>query len=315
MRIKMFQGNEKLRGEDDLIEYDQEMVNEMVKCSEDILYFAQKYCYIVDPDEGKVVINLYDYQKRVLKSLLCPAKNKKNAILLSPRQVGKTTMCAIYIMHYALYNSDKKIAILANKEKTAIEILSKVRLMYENLPFWVQVGLKNGGWNKTEIHLANSTIIKCASTASSAIRGETINLLMLDEYAFVPENIADEFMSSVYPTVSRSKTSKIVIVSTPNGLNHFYHIWIKAVAGMRDSEQGNSFFPIKINWWEVPGCDDEWKKRMIADIGLVKFNQEYACVSKATSVKVRNKKTNVVEDLSMGEIINRLEGRNLIGGK
>lgn len=184
-----------------------------------------------------------------------------------------TTISGIYILWYALFNPHKTIAILANREKTAIEILQRISSAYLNLPMWMQQGIDagRGGFTKTAIGLENGTRILSSSTASTAIRGFTINFLYLDEYAFVPDNVADDFYSSVYPTITRDPDAKIVIVSTPNGLNHFYDIYSKAVSGM------NNYRPIRVNWWEVPGQDENWKRKIIKDFGLKKFNQEYNC--------------------------------------
>jgi intein/homing endonuclease len=180
-----------------------------------------------------------------------------------------TTIASLYLLWVAIFNLDQKIAVLGNKEQTAIEILSRVKLAYERLPLWLQPGLKDGGWSKKKIELGNGVSIMSASTGSSAIRGFSLNILYCDEFAFVPENISDEFICSTFPTLS-GKNSKMIISSTPAGLNNFYHIYKNAVDGK------NNFVPVNINWWEVPGRDDEFKEKIIKDIGLVKWNQEYA---------------------------------------
>ena len=182
-----------------------------------------------------------------------------------------TTISTVYLTHFLLFNENKNVAILANREKTAIDILNKVKLAYRGLPLWLQQGISDekGGWTKTAFGLENGCRCISSSTAAAAIRGMSISLLFLDEFAFVPQEIADDFFSSVYPTITRDPNAKIVIVSTPNGLNHFYDIYKGAVSNE------NNFRPIKVNWWEVEGQDDAWKKRIIRDIGPVKFNQEY----------------------------------------
>ena len=184
-----------------------------------------------------------------------------------------TTISTVFIVHYMLFNELKNVAILANREKTATEIITKVKAAYRNLPLWLQQGVSQryGGWTKTAFGLENGCKCVSSSTAAAAIRGMTISVLMLDEFAFVPPEIADDFYASVYPTITRDPNAKIVIVSTPNGLNHFYDIYKGAVCGE------NNYRPIKVNWWEIDGQDEEWKKRIIRDIGPVKFNQEYNC--------------------------------------
>lgn len=182
-----------------------------------------------------------------------------------------TTISTIFITHYLLFSELKNVAILANREKTAVEIINKVKMAYRGLPLWLQQGVSDryGGWTKTAFGLENGCKCVASSTAAAAIRGMTISLLFLDEFAFVPQEIADDFFASVYPTITRDPNAKIVIVSTPNGLNHFYDIYKGAVSNE------NNFRPIKVNWWEVDGQDEEWKKKIIRDIGPVKFNQEY----------------------------------------
>ena len=172
----MYLGNQLLRSASEEVEYTPELIGEFVKCKEDILYFAEKYFKIITIDEGEVLISLWDFQRKVLKSLVDPSP-KRNVIILSPRQASKTTLSTIYILHYAVFNKDKRIAILANKENTAIEILERVKLAYQYLPYWMQPGIKTGGWNKKEVVMGNGCIILASSTASDGIRGKTVNCL------------------------------------------------------------------------------------------------------------------------------------------
>lgn len=244
---------------------------EYIKCKEDIIYFAEKYFYITTIDDGKIKIPLRLYQKKMLKAFKEPKKGKKHVVVNSSRQIGKTTISTVFLLHYALFEESKTIAILANKEKTAIEILRRLKFAYQEMPLWLQQGISetNGGWNKSSVGLENGIKILAGSTASSAIRGEVSALVFLDEFGFVPDNIASDFMSSVYPTIATGKNAKIVIVSTPNGLNHFYHIWKGAV------RNDNNFMPIKINWDEVPGRNKKWREEIIRDIGPTKWAQEF----------------------------------------
>lgn len=300
-----YQGNQNLRSANEKIVYTPEMKKEFIRCYSDIIHFGEEYCHIITIDEGKVKIKFWDFQKKMIKAMYDPPEyrnaegqmeKKKFLIVLSPRQVGKTTVSAVYLTHYAIFNEHKTIAILANKEKTALEILSRIKMIYEGLPLWLQPGIVDGGWNKQSITLGNGSRIIATSTASSAIRGYTINSLFLDEFAFVPPQIAEEFMNSVYPTVSSGKTSKIIIVSTPNGMNHFYNIWIDAIRGK------NSYFPIKINWWEVPGRDDNFKKEIIRNQGITSWNQEYNCFSTHSNVNIRNKENGLIKSVTVNEL-------------
>jgi hypothetical protein len=277
----MFNGNPSLRGENESFDYNRKvdkkdpdsptLLEEFIHCSEDILYFANKYFYIVTVDDGKKKIDLWDFQKKILKAFDCPPDGKQNVIVLASRQISKTTLSTIFILHNILFNKDKTLALLANKEKTAREILSRVKMSYEQLPRWLQQGIIE--WNKGNITLTNGSRILAASTSSSAIRGYVINTLFLDEFAFVPMNMQKEFMSSVLPTLSSGKTSKVIVLSTPNGMEMFYSIWQNAVRGQ------NSYYPIKINWDMIPGRDEAWKQRMIGDLpdGLNQFLVEFGC--------------------------------------
>lgn len=267
----MFDKDPCLRGAGETIVYTKEMIQEYIRCKEDIIYFAEHYFKIIS-SKGEHCIELYEYQKRMLKAMVGGDGDPRPYVAcVAARQIGKTTISTIFITHYLLFNELKNVAILANREKTAVEIINKVKMAYRGLPLWMQQGISDryGGWTKTAFGLENGCKCVASSTAAAAIRGMTISLLFLDEFAFVPQEIADDFYTSVYPTVTRDPNAKIVIVSTPNGLNHFYDIYKGAVSNE------NNYRPIKVNWWEVPGQDDEWKKKIIRDMGPVKFNQEY----------------------------------------
>jgi len=267
----MYMGNASLRKAGEEIEYTPEMLQEYVRCKEDIIYFAEKYFYIITIDEGKILINLYNFQKKILKACIDPPDHRNYLITMMPRQQGKTTTFSIYFLWYILFHRDKTVALLANKQSTAIEILDRVKTAYQNLPLWLQQGIADAGWNQKSISLENGSRIIAESTSSDAISGWTISLLYLDEFAKVPRHVAEDFITSTYPVISSGQTSKIMIVSTPVGLNHFYEFWIKAVRGQ------NNFYPIKVGWWEKPGRDKEWKKKTEADIGKLRFAQEYGC--------------------------------------
>jgi len=224
---------------------------------------------VVTIDEGEIIIKLYDFQKKIVKVFLNPPDNKRHVCLLSSRQVGKTTIASIYILHYILFNSDKTVGVLANKEDTASEVLRRIKLAYLNLPYFLQQGISDAGWNIKSLHLENGSKIVTGTTSSSSIRSKSISLLYVDEYAHIQEHLVKEFTESVFPTIYSRKTSKIIIVSTPKGLNHFHDVYTKAVKGK------NSFFPIKVNWWEVPGRDNEFKQGIIENFGMQHWKQEY----------------------------------------
>ena len=243
----------------------EEEVREFVKCADDPSYFIENYVKIVTLDRGFVQISLYPFQKQAVTDI----NENRRVIIKAGRQVGKTTMVVGYMLWYILFNQDKTVAILANKASTSREILSRIKLAYEALPMWIQQGVKV--WNKGDIELENGCRVLANSTASSAIRGFSISLLYLDEFAFVPSNIAEEFFTSVYPTISSGTTSKILISSTPNGMNHFYKMWTEAI------ENQNGFKFIEANWRQVPGRDQKWADEQRRVLGEEKFLQEMEC--------------------------------------
>ena len=264
-KVKNYLGNPRLKRVNMPMQLTEDQVREYVKCANDPVYFIENYVKVVMLDKGFVQINLYPFQKDAIEKF----NNNRRIIVKAGRQVGKTTMVVGYILWYVLFNTDKSVAILANKAATAREILSRIKLAYEALPHWIQQGVKT--WNKGDIELENGCRILANSTASSAIRGFSISLLYLDEFAFVPTNIADEFFTSVYPTISSGTESKILISSTPNGMNHFYKMWNDAV------EDNNGFTHISANWREVPGRDQKWADEQFRVLGEQKFMQEMEC--------------------------------------
>lgn len=263
----MYLGNAELRAAGEPAEYTPDMIREWAKCKEDIFYFAEKYFYIVNIDKGRMIIPLREYQKRMLKAFIEPPNHKRHVIVLSGRQCGKTTMMTLFILHYLLFNEDKCVACLANKESVAQESIRRVQDAYQALPLWIQSGVKE--WSKTKFELENGCRIISGTTSSNSIRGQSVALLCLDEFAHVPNHIAEEFIASVFPTISSGVESKIIMVSTPLGMNHFYETWCKAI---RDE---NSFAPVRINWWEIEGRDEAWREATISDIGQVRFAQEF----------------------------------------
>jgi hypothetical protein len=258
-------GNPNLKKINTKVEYTKDQILEYQKCAGDPLYFMEKYVRIVSLDHGLVPFKMYDFQKKIVQTI----HDNRFTICKLPRQSGKSTTTISYLLHFALFNPNSNIAILANKSSTARDILSRLQLAYENLPKWLQQGVIN--WNKGNIELENKSTIVAAATSSSAIRGGSYNIIFLDEFAFVPVNIAEMFFSSVYPTISSGQKTKMIIVSTPYGMNHYYKLWT-------DAENGNNdYVPIEVHWSEVPGRDEEWKEATIRNTSKEQFQQEFEC--------------------------------------
>lgn len=258
-------GNKNLPKTDATYEWNPEMVKQLDKSAKDILYFAQNFFYIINLDKGKQLIKLHECQLRVLKSLI----DERFVCLLASRQTGKTTLMTIYALWIACFTKDQRILIVANKERTAINIFKRIRTAYEMLPNWLKPGVKEYG--KTSVTLENDSSIGISTTSSDAGRGDSVNVLILDELAFVPANIAETFWKSVYPIISSSKKSKIFVASTPNGTqNLFYDLYQGAI------QKRNNWKSERVDWWEIPGRDEEWKRNTIREIGSEEtFNQEF----------------------------------------
>jgi hypothetical protein len=264
-KLKGYNGNALLKKSNQNIEWTPDMFEEYVKCSDDVVYFTEKYMKIINIDKGLVAFKLYDYQKEMLQSM---ADNRFN-IIATARQAGKSTVTCAFVMWYIIFHAEKTVALLANKGETAREILGRIQLAYQHLPRWLQQGVKE--WNKGSMELENNSRVIAAATSSDNIRGYSINLLFIDEAAFI-ENW-DSFFTSVYPTISSGTESKIVLVSTPNGLNHFYSLWVNA------REKRNGYVPIEVKYDKVPGRDSVWREQTLASMNfdIAKFEQEY-CV-------------------------------------
>ena len=243
--------------------YTQEQVEEYIKCSKDPIYFCVNYIKIVNVDEGLIKFNMWDFQKEMLQLF----KDNRFVITKCPRQVGKTTTTVGYLLWATIFTDSQNVAVLANKGSLARDILAKYQLAYENLPQWLQQGVVT--WNKGNVELENGSKVIAASTSSSAIRGGSFNIVFLDEFAFVPNNIAHEFFNSVYPVISSGKSSKIIIVSTPNGMNLFYKLWMDSL------EKRNNYKNFEIHWSMVPGRDEKWKEETIRNTSQRQFSQEF----------------------------------------
>ena len=258
-------GNPNLKKVNTPVEFTKENIKEYKKCEKDPIYFMVNYVQVVSLDEGLVPFNMWDFQKHIVRTI----HDNRFTICKLPRQSGKSTTTISYLLHYALFNPNSNIAILANKSSTARDILGRLQLAYENLPKWMQQGVIN--WNKGNIELENKSTIVAAATSSSAIRGGSFNIIFLDEFAFVPANIAEMFFSSVYPTISSGKKTKMIIVSTPHGMNMYYKLWQDAI------NKQNDYVPIEVHWSEVPGRDEKWKETTIRNTSPEQFSQEFEC--------------------------------------
>lgn len=258
-------GNKNLKKTDVKLDYSKEQIAEYIKCSQDIEYFCEKYVKIVSIDKGLVPFKPFEYQKKMFKTF----DDNRFTICKMPRQVGKTTGVVGYLLHKVLFNENFNIALLANKQSQSKEILARIQLAYEWLPYWLQQGIIQ--WNRGNIELENGSKILAASTSSSAIRGQSYNLIYLDEFAFVPRNIQDSFFASVFPTISSGQSSKLLITSTPNGMNLFYKIWTDSVNG------NNNYANIDVHWSDVPGRDEAWKIETIRNTSVDQFRQEFEC--------------------------------------
>lgn len=258
-----YQGNYNLKRRGVIENFTKEQVAEIVKCRRNPIYFIENYIHIVNLDEGLVKFKMYPFQKKLIRIL----HKKLRVIGKCPRQVGKTISVSAYFCHYIIFHKDKTAAILGNKDKTAREILYRIKIMFENLPNWLKPGVVE--WNKTSVEFDNGSRILTAATSSSAIRGMAVNLMLLDEFAFISPGVFEDFIQSVYPTISSSKKAKIIMISTPWGLNHFYKFWTEA-------ENGKSgYTPFSINWDAVPGRNKTWRVKMINEIGIERFQQEF----------------------------------------
>ena len=262
---EQYLGNPLLKKANTQQEFTKEQVVEFYKCAGDPVYFAKNYVKIVSLDEGLTQFDPYDFQEKLINNF----HNNRFNICKMPRQTGKSTTVVSYLLHYAVFNASVNIGILANKAQTARELLGRLQTAYENLPKWMQQGIIS--WNKGSMELENGSKILAASTSASAVRGMSFNILFLDEFAFVPNHVADSFFASVYPTITSGKKTKVIIVSTPHGMNHFYRMW-------HDAERSrNEYITTEVHWSEVPGRDSKWKEQTIANTSKQQFQVEFEC--------------------------------------
>ena len=262
---EVYLGNPNLKKANVSQNFTKKQVAEYLKCAENPIYFIQKYIKIVSLDEGIIPFKMYDFQESMVGKF---HKHRFNIAKL-PRQSGKSTIVTAYLLWYVLFNDNVNVAILANKAPTAREMLGRLQLSYENLPRWLQQGIL--GWNKGSLELENGSKILASSTSASAVRGMSFNIIFLDEFAFVPNHIAEQFFASVYPTISSGKKTKVIIISTPHGMNQYYKLW-------HDAERGaNNYVATEVHWSQVPGRDAKWKQQTIENTSEAQFRVEFEC--------------------------------------
>ena len=261
-----YQGNPNLPRTDYKHNFTQYEFDEFIKCSIDPIYFAKNYMKIVNVDKGLMPFEMWDFQEKMIRNF----HENRFSINLCPRQVGKTTTAVSFLLYYILFNENVNVAILANKSSTAREIMSRLQLAFEYLPTFLKQPVVE--WNKGNIVLGNGSKVQADSTSGSSIRGRSYNIIFLDEFSFVPSNIAESFFNSTYPTISSGQSTKVIIVSTPNGIgNLFYKIWKDA------EEKRNSYVPFSVHWSQVPGRDQKWKEETIRNTSAEQFSQEFEC--------------------------------------
>ncbi|AGH26110.1 terminase large subunit [Prochlorococcus phage MED4-213] len=265
MSQDFYLGNPNLKKVGTEIQFTKEQIQEYLRCKEDPVYFAMSYIKIISLDEGIVPFKMWDFQQELIESF---HENRFNIAKL-PRQTGKSTTCVSYLLHYILFNDNVNVGILANKLSTARDLLGRLQLAYEQLPLWLQQGIVV--YNKGSMELENGSKILAASTSASAVRGMSFNIIFLDEFAFIPNHIAEQFFSSVYPTITSGTSTKVIIISTPNGMNHFYKLWVDAQKGR------NGYAWNEVHWSKVPGRDAKWKETTIANTSERQFTQEFEC--------------------------------------
>ena len=247
--VEHYLGNPLLKKSNVPVEWTKEQILEYQKCMENPIYFIKNYIKIVSLDEGLVPFKMYDFQEDIVDTI----HDNRFTICKMPRQSGKSTTMVSYILHYVLFNPNMNVAILTTEPSTARDILGRLQLAYENLPKWLQQGVVS--WNKGSVDLENGSRVVASSTSSSIVRGGSYNMIFLDEFAFVPTNVAEDFFSSVYPTISSGKSTKVIIVSTPNGMNLFYKLWVDA------ENKRNSYNIIDVHWSQVPGRDESGEQK------------------------------------------------------
>lgn len=297
MATQIYNSNANLKAVGVQISFTMEQALEYAKCKNDPIYFIENYCYIVSLDHGLILFKLYDCQKEKIKII----HENRRVILMEGRQQGKTTTSAAYILWYTIFQDNKNVAILGNKKTAATEVLDRYQTMFECLPDWMQQGVKT--WNKGDIELENGSKVFTAATSASGIRGKSVNLLYVDEAAIIPNTVAEQFFTSVYPTISAGETTKVLLSSTPLGYNHFWKFW-------NDAENGrNGFVPLFIPYWKIPGRDEAWALEQKKMLGDLKYNQEVLCKFLGSSLTLINADT--IANMSLAATIYSKDGLDI----
>jgi len=295
-----FKGINNLRDHNESVPMERWQLEELRKCANDPMYFIINYVYINTKDKGMQLFKMWDFQKELVQKYIA----FRYVIAKWPRQSGKSMSTMAYLLWYSLFHKSKVVVILANKLSLAQEQLQHFRDAYIALPYWMQPGVST--WAKREVRLSHGTRIKCSATSPDTVRGMAINVLYLDEYSFVKAHIAEEFIASVFPTISSGKTTKVIISSTPSGMNHFYKMWQDAKGDYSVTSEGNGYVKSEISWNAIPGRDEKWAREEQARIGEIRFNQEYKCINYNETITIRNKTNNLIEKISIGDFYERL---------
>jgi phage terminase large subunit-like protein len=291
-RLLGYNGNKKLRRAFLDISLTQYQLDEFKKCSKDPIYFIKNYVKIISLDKGIIPFDLYPFQEDMVTKFI----NNRFVICKIPRQSGKTITTVAFLLHSILFNENYNVAILAHKGSAANGILARLKLAYENLPNWLQSGIVE--WNKGNIELENGSKISAHATSADGLRSGSYNIILLDEFAFVQNTIAEEFFTSTYPVITAGTQTKIIIVSTPRGMNLFYTMWIRAEAGKSD------YLPIEVHWSAVPGRDEKWKEQTIRNTSEEQFQQEYMCLHGETPIEILDTLTNEIKIVTIEELYN-----------
>lgn len=264
-RQKFYKNNQLIKNGYYEEKFTQEQIQEIIKCKQDIFYFFENYIKIttLDIKEPIKLFKPWDFQKELLNRLLTERFN----IVYSSRQSGKTTCCATFALWKVLFNPNFKILIAGDSATTAKKILASIKEIYENLPFFLQKGVLE--WNKTEVLLDNKSFIKTVPTTENSGRGGTFNIIILEEFSFVKDSIAEAFQASVLPVICSGDATQVLIITTQNGKNFFYEMWQAAINGE------SIFKPFRIHWQDVPGRDEEWVKTQKQLLGEKKFAREF----------------------------------------
>lgn len=294
-KINYYRGNPKLLTGGEKLDYTKEQIDEIIKCSEDYEYFIYNYVYI-KTNKGLEKPDTREYQRRILNTI----DDENRILIMAGRQCGKSVSIAMYVAWYLCFHSHKTVGIVANKEKVAKLMLNTVKNIFINLPLFLKPGVDQ--WGMTEIKLDNGSVGVVSACSADALTGYTLNICVVDEVSKIPKNKANDFFDSVLPTVEADPDAKVICCSTPKGLNLWYKMWKEAERGI------SGYSTVFVEWNEVPGRDEEWRKAKIAEKGLEYFNQEYACVTGDTLVTVKDKYTGEIKQIEIEQLCNELEG-------